>query len=747
MDRKRTSISSSYYYYLPPVLVGIITTLVYMPSWHYAFQFDDIVNIQKHFNLRHYTFFDLFFTGSRWISYWLNALHYSIGKFDPFSYRVGNIIIHVTNGMLVFLVIFYALSRIKKATFFSLHSFALAFMTSTLFLLHPVQTQTVSYVIQGELEGMATLFSLITIFMFLLYANARTQMIRGLLVACMYLVAFFACGTKEITIVLPFLLLLIDWWFVAQGSWPQLKQRAWLHLSIFGLIFSAYLYLLKPKFFYDLFGLKMAVKNNIGNVLTHNPAIQITPYYFFISQFKVVLHYLWIFIWPFAISVEYDWKLAKRLFAADCILPLMLLLCIGTFIFRVLKRNTIHPFCFGVLWFAICIAPRSSFMPSSELLADYKTYLASVGWLFIIAAALIKGFEYGVKTFRYPFMTRAWAQTVFVLLFAVPLGYCTMQRNIVWSSGLEFWGNVIKNAPNKARAYNNYGVELAQEHGKLDESVPYFQKAIAMDKNYSDPCNNLAVIYARTNNPDGAIEVLTKSLKINPHYPEGYNNLASIFLDKKEYDKARSALLQAISYRPHYGKALYNLGRVYTAEGDHLTAWEYYKKCCMQADLDNEAGFNMYAQASFELKKFDDAIGAYKKVIEINPNNFPAIFRIGNAYYHADNFAQALVWYHKAEQKKSDDVGVLFNLGETYIKLSQPEKALGYYQKVQHATVKIPHVGLRLAECYRTLGEYAKAHEVLVAIGKKNEIPEYIKVAALSMMDQPNNKVINVNLI
>ena len=358
-------------------------------------------------------------------------------------------------------------------------------------------------------------------------------------------------------------------------------------------------------------------------------------------------------------------------------------------------------------------------MPSSELLADYKTYLASIGWLFIIAAALIKGFEYGVKTFHHPSMKRDVDTNDICIIVAMPLGYCTMQRNIVWSSGLEFWGNVIKNAPNKARAYNNYGVELAQEHGKLDESVPYFQKAIAMDKNYSDPCNNLAVIYARTNNPDGAIEVLTKSLKINPHYPEGYNNLASIFLDKKEYDKARSALLQAISYRPHYGKALYNLGRVYTAEGDHLTAWEYYKKCCMQADLDNEAGFNMYAQASFELKKFDDAIGAYKKVIEINPNNFPAIFRIGNAYYHTDNFAQALVWYHKAEQKKSDDVGVLFNLGETYIKLSQPEKALGYYQKVQHATVKIPHVGYDLPNVTAHWGNMPKRTKCWWLLAKK----------------------------
>jgi len=734
MDQKRASVLHPAYYYIPPVIVSIITALVYMPSWHYGFQFDDIVNIQKHFNLRHYTFFDLFFTGSRWISYWLNAIHYSIGKFDPFSYRVGNIIIHVTNGMLVFLVIFYALSRIKKTTFFKRHSFSLALMTSTLFLLHPVQTQTVSYVIQGELEGMATLFSLGTACMFLLYASAQTVAMRSILVFCMYLVAFFSCGTKEITIVLPFLLVLIDWWFVAQGSWMQLKKRAWLHLSMFCLVFATYLYLLKPKFFYELFGLKMAVKNNIGNVLTSNSTAMITPGHFFISQFKVMLHYLWIFVWPFAISVEYDWKLSESFFAVDCIMPLALLIGLGFFIVRLFRRDSIHPFCFGALWFALCIAPRSSFMPSAELLVDYKTYLASVGWLFIIAAMLIKAFECSVKTLKYSPIIHMRTHSLFALLLAMPLGYCTMQRNTVWRSGLEFWGDIIKNAPGKARAYNNYGVELAQGQDTSAESIPYFQKAIAMDKNYSDPCNNLAVIYARTNNLTAAVEVLTKSLQINPHYPEGYNNLASIFLDQKEYDKAKNALQKALRYRPYYGKALFNLGRVYTAEGDHTSAWECYKKCCMEGDMDNEAGFNIYAQTSFALKKFDDAICAYKKVVELNPNNFPALFRLGNAYYHTDNFTQALDWYHKAAQKQPGDSRVLFNIGEAYVKLNQPEQAVKYYQRVQHATAEIPHVGLRLAECYRTLGEYTKAHELLVALSDAKNTPENIKFAAYAMI-------------
>ena len=319
------------WHYLAPFGLVLITVLSYLPSLHYAFQFDDIANITRYYNIRHHTFWNLFFTGSRWISYWLNAIHYSIGKFDTLSYRVGNLIIHNLNGLLVFYLFFTCLNNLKRPSFFKNNSFAIALLSCALFLLHPVQTQTVSYVIQGELEGMAALFSLGTIACFL---NASAAISSGnycLHLLLMLTLAAFACGTKEITIVLPFLLLLIDWFFVAQGSWREMKKRWWLHAIVFSIITTLYLYLLKPRFFYDLFGLKMAVKNNIGNIITNNPKSLITPTMFFLSQFKVILHYIGIFIWPFNISVEYDWMISRGFFALDCLVPLILLLIIASY--------------------------------------------------------------------------------------------------------------------------------------------------------------------------------------------------------------------------------------------------------------------------------------------------------------------------------------------------------------------------------------------------------------------------------
>src|SRR5204863_8733028 len=102
---------------------------------------------------------------------------------------------------------------------------------------------------------------------------------------------------------------------------------------------SIYVYLLKPTFFTNILGLKLVAKNNIGNVITNEPTAIITPLHFFLSQFKVILHYLWIFIWPFGIRVEYDWMLCKSFFSFDCIIPLLILLALGFGVIKLLRQD------------------------------------------------------------------------------------------------------------------------------------------------------------------------------------------------------------------------------------------------------------------------------------------------------------------------------------------------------------------------------------------------------------------------
>jgi len=726
------------YRIVPPCILAALAALVYYPSLHYAFQFDDIANITKHFNIRHHTLWKLFFSGPRWISYWVNSIHFKIGRFDPFSYRVGNVMFHIITGVIVFFVVLTALAGLKKESFFKQRALPIAFVSSLLFLLHPVQTQTVSYVIQGQLEGLAALFILSTVLCFLLLARAQNIIAQVLLTGLFFVCAAFSTGTKEIAIILPALLLLVDWFFVAQGEWQSLKKRLPLHAAVTLLIGGIYLQYLKPKFFTDILGFKITSTNNIGNVITQDPRSKITPFIFFISQFKVILHYLFMFLWPFNISVEYDWVLVKNLVALDCILPLLVLAALGYTIVRLLRRDPINMVAFGFLWFFMCIAPRSSIIPSPELLVDYKTYTASFGWLFLLAAGVVKLWEWlGTKNVSLGMLLQQrHGHLVAAMLLAFPMGLATVQRNTVWRSGTEFWANVIRNAPKKARAYNNYGVELSQNHKRYRESIPYFKKAISMDRNYPDPCNNLAVAYSTIGETDKAIEALKQGLRIQPYYPEGYNNLASFFLQKKMYEEAERSLKTALKLRPYYGKAFYNMGRLHLERGDKLKAWECFKNSCTKGDLDNDFGYSMYAKVSSMLKKYDDAIIGYTKALELNPNLPDGKFSLGNAYYLAGRHQEAIGVYEQLMKQKPSDTRIVYNLGEAYFKNREPEKALTCFKRVQPHKKQYPHITVKLAACYDCLGDQAQAEQLVQHALNDKSLPEEIRVFAQNMHNQ-----------
>lgn len=740
-DRHTQNTLSWWHYLVPPCILALITAIFYYPSLHYSFQFDDIANITKHFSIRHNTLQSLFFTGTRWISYWLNAIHYQIGGFDPFSYRVGDLIIHIINGTLLFFLLMAVLTRTRTQHFFTRHALSIAFLTTALFLLHPVQTQTVSYVIQGQLEGLALMAILSMALCFVHAAYTSNTIIKTVYICGLFISAILACGTKEIAIIAPALLALIDWFFVAQGDWCSFKKRFFLHGTLMLLMCGIYAWFLKPTFFTEILGLQKVAKNNIGNVITAQPNDVITPYLFFISQFKVILHYLWIFVWPFFISVEYDWVLSNSFFALDSLLPFLGLFVIGLFVLSLLRQNKISPLAFGFLWFFLAILPRSSIIPSPELLVDYKTYTASCGWLLVLATGIVYLITQLTSYVHQPFFTR-FSRFAIISTCVVLLGLGTMQRNLVWHSGMEFWANMIQNAPNKARAYNNYGVELSQSLRKFDEAVGYFKKAISMDKNYPDPWNNLAVAYANLGNVDAAIEALKEGIKINPYYPEGYNNIASFYLQKGEIDHAEKALNTALKLRPYYGKAHYNLGKLYTQKKEPEKAWECFKNACLKGDFDNEHGFATYGRASLELKKFDDAIFAFEKTLKINPNYPGILFNLGNAHFMAKHYDQAISCYKKTTADGLYTTQALFNLGETYYVMNDYKAALTWFEKLDPSKTNLPQLYVRRAQCLEKLGKIDLARTLLNELVQlnfgNNPGADKIKEGARIMLTQLN---------
>ncbi len=702
------------------MLVGIPACLVattiasYYASLAYNFQFDDIANIKKMFDIRHNTLAKLFFARPRWISQWLNTVYYGYVKFDPYLYRVGNLIIHSIGGILVFYLIYTLFSGLRAQNFFKRNSLAIAATTAGLFLLHPVQTQTVSYVIQGQLEGMAGVFTIAIVLFFVKWVQATTPRGRWGFGTLLIVTSLLSIGTKEITIVAPLMVLLTDWFFVAQGNWSEIKGRWQKHAAVWAAIILTYVYF-KAGFMLKAATFQLESRNNIGNQLTQDPAQKIYPLHFAISQFKVIVHYLVMFVWPFNISVEYDWMLSTSFFAADCFLPFLSLVALWSYLGYLFSKNKTNILVFAFAWFFIAVLPRSSIIPSSELLVDYKTYLASVGVLLLIASALVWVItamgEQARKRMALAAITPITSGALACMLALV--GYGAHERNKVWRSGLEFWGNIIANAPGKARAYNNYAVALS-DLKRYAEAVPFYKKAVQMDGKYPDPLNNLAVVYSILGDTDAAIVAMRKTIEIQPYYPEAYNNLASFYIQKKEYDKAEKMLKIALKLRKHYGKAYFNYGKLYLQQEKFDEALPYFKKACMEADMDIEPGFKVYAQVAFKAQKWDEAVIAVSKLCELNPSSVEYNGQLGQALLMDKQYAKSLSVFERLVQVKPEEPKYWFNAGEAAYQLEEYQKGRDYFSKAQSLGYKTPNVYVRLASCYSELDQRKEAREALL---------------------------------
>lgn len=727
-------------YLVPPFVLSIITSLVYFPSLPYPFQFDDLANITKKFEIRFFDWQDHFFRYSRWVGEVLNRLNYRFGEackiggggFDPFYYRVINVGIHIFTGVLLFGLIHSLFSRLEDDSFLKKHALSIASIASGLFLLHPVQTQTVSYVIQGRLEGMAALFILAVLWLVVTALQTSSSLVYWLSYAGAVFLAFASCGSKEIVIVLPFLTVLVDLFFIARGNVKQVLKRSLFHLVIGVVVVLTLIKYIQPDFFMKIIGLKTTVANNRGNILNGGYSQLITPWHYFVSEFKVILHYLAIFFFPVGLSVEYDWKMVKSLFALDCMLPGLTLIALVLSAVWYWWRHPKSIYVFSLAWFLIGVAPRSTFMPSPELICDYKTYLASIGVFLWMAVVLVHVYEWACAYDFFSLVpsTRRLQTAGFGMLCAFGLCVVTYQRNLVWATSVSFWLDIVEKAPNKARAQNNLGVALS-ESGRFEEAVPYFLKAIMLDKQYSDPFSNAAVCYSVKGDDSRAIHCLKEAVKLNPEYAEAQNNLGSLLIKQGDHVAAEACLKNALILRPYYGKAWFNLGRLYLEQKKNEDAWTAFVKAT-QGDLDGSHAFDILGQIGLQIGKYEQAVVAFEESMKRSNGSYlpQTQFNLANGYFLTNRLADARKIFHELFEKHPAELRFGYNLAETMFMQGEFATAYPIFRKIADESDILPNAPMRAAQCLEKSGDIMTAFkyvEQVLATTKSEQVATILK--------------------
>jgi tetratricopeptide (TPR) repeat protein len=471
-------------------------------------------------------------------SFWLNFQH--AGNQDTFGYHMVNVLLHLSNGILILLIVRKILSwsAVEKWKADVLPIFA-----AGLFLLHPLQTESVSYVASRS-ETLSVFWVLAALAVFV-YRKGYTVSIPRIVA----ILALFAAAvlTKEHTAVLAALLLLTDYYWNPGFSLAGIRRNWKLYAPIAAGTMLALLFVWRV----------LSTASSAGFRVK-----EFSWYQYFFTECRVICTYLLMFILPAGQNVDRDFQISRGIFDHFAIVYLILLAVLSVLAWIYRRRFPIASY--GWFAFLILLAPTSSFVPILDPFAERRLYLPFIGLLLITVDFLQRW-----KISRNGLIAALSA----VLLIE---GALTYQRNQLWASSIDLWKDSVSKSPNKLRPRFQLASAYFQT-GSCSNAVEEFARAAKIDPGRYDLLLDWALAYDCAGQPEQAVAKLQQVTTIHRD-AHVYSQLGMQYGKMGKYPEALDALGTALKLDPNFAMTYYYLGNIHSIQGDRARAVEEYRR-------------------------------------------------------------------------------------------------------------------------------------------------------------------------
>jgi len=478
---------------------------------------------------------------------WLSLmLDYSIFGLNPQGFHLINLLFHVLNTILLFLI----LRRMTKTLWPS------AFVAAV-FAIHPLHVESVAWISERK-DVLSTFFWMLTMGAYSYYVE-HPGFRRYLFVLLFFVLGLMA---KPMLVTLPFVLLLLDYWPLRrfheikpvdpEYNWsliyPLLREKVPLFVLVILSSIVTYIAQLKGGAVASIEMIPLGVR--IGNVFV--------PYIAYIGKM----------IWPGHLSVFYPYP--KLLVLWQVLGSVILLIAVTLAVIWRAKRSSY--LATGWLWYLGTLVPVIGIVQvGGQAMADRYTYIPLIG-LFIMVA-------WGV-----PDLLKKWKHRNEILwtlsaLIILCLSIITWTQVGYWQNSITLFNHTLKVTNhswlafnNLARAYNNLG--------NYKQAIEDYDRAIEIKPDYAEIYNNRGAIYGNLDNYRHAIEDYDRAIEIKPDYAEAYNNRGNAYDGLGNYKQAIEDYNRAIEIKPDYAEAYYNRGVVYLNQGYNKLGCDDAQQAC-----------------------------------------------------------------------------------------------------------------------------------------------------------------------
>ncbi|MCP4594008.1 MAG: tetratricopeptide repeat protein [bacterium] len=550
------------------------------------------------------------------------AVNYAIGGFDVRGYHVFNLTVHLMCSLVLFGVVRRTLQQATFGGRFDDEASWLSVAVTALWSLHPLLTESVTYVTQRT-ELLMALFYLLT-----LYSVIRgwCSQRRWAWYVCAVVCCALGMASKEVMVSAPLIVLLYDRTFVSGSFRRSLRRHAGLYVGLAGT--------------WVILALLMGSSAR-GDSVGFGLGVSALDY--LRTQSEVIVWYLRLSFWPDPLAVSYEWRLAQTF--ADC-MPhglIVVALLLGT-LWAWWRRPALG---FVGACFFLILAPTSSVVPIvTEIAGERRMYLplACVVVLFVVGGHhLLQGV--GRRLALQSVLPRL-SLGVLVTVLVAGLGFHTFRRNNDYRSVLSIWTDTVANRPLNYRAHSNLAGALI-DADRLEEAVVHCTLALQLRPDHMRARANLALVRKRQGRLDEAIDHYNEALTHRPRNSGLHHNLAIALVAQGDLDAAIGHFIAALRIQPELPLTHLNLAEALVAQGRTTEAEIHYRETLRLRPALAPAHCN-FGNMLFGRGKIEEATEHFLAAVRIDPGFADARANLAVALARQGETREAIKQYHEA---------------------------------------------------------------------------------------------------
>ena len=567
------------------------------------------------------------------------AIDYSFVKTSPGWYHTVNVLLHIANGILLFL----AIGKITGQRM-------VAAGVALLFALHPMHVESVAWVASRK-DVLYTFFYFLSWWMYLVYLTSARRM-------AFYFLALFAFVlsllSKSQAVTLPVLLLMSA--VFVQKRWDKKELLKLIPFFVLSVAIG----------YFTLQG-AAASADKYATSLTFGDKLVYSLMALGIYLYKAFL--------PMNQSAIYAFPIVStQAYLVQIVLALALVA--GSAWAAWHFRKQIPLVVFGIVFFYVhAFLILHILATNSSLVYERFTYVSYTG-IFLAVTAVLAAIP---STSR-----RSTAGWVFGIVLVV-FGAATYARCGVWQNAETLWSDVIQKNPASDAAFNNRG-EYYYTRGELQKAYADYTASIGVNPRQPNPYNNRSVILMTEKRYAEALSDNSTALKLEPEFVAAYNNRGNIYFNTAQYDSAIRWFNEAVRREPSFASAWCNLGSSLLQKGQIPQALEKYEKAVALNPRYDEA-YRYMGIAYIRMDSLDRALQYLRKADEINPGSnamkvlSDEYLRLGSAAFKQNNADKALEYYAHAAEVNPSEAEAFYCIGGVWFARGDVNKARDFWKR------------------------------------------------------------------